>query len=345
MILLTGPIDHSVAGAATDRDPIRFDTGYEILRDGDYVVFGARGAQAGAAPSARHDGFTTYGNATLLDRYTIRLIESDGVEQLRPLIEGVARLMREEIGQSVTVADGTLPNTGAQQGEIDVIVSSSSPCAPPWLGCGSPMIDDGKVQASRVWINPRAFTKSAEELGNIVRHELGHAFGLGHYDLPFEGHVQTMHSSSSSAPAYRSGDLNGLRFVAGTPVEPPPPPPTTQPPVTTIPVSPDPTGELSMVRATGVGIVVRGRVLDPDTPDAIPVLITMDGTPFEMTAGRYDDENNDNHGFEVVWSISPGTHEVCVTARNVGPGDDTLVECREVVVSETSIGQLGLQTF
>lgn len=321
-----------------------------LFRDGDLVVFAAKGTGVGA-PSMVGDGYTVFRNSSLRDHYTIRLVESPGVERLRPHVEAVAATMRGQVGRSVTVAPGVFPaGSNASVGQIDVRVSSDAPCSGAWLGCAAPAIDDGEVRLARVWINPRLLERSAAEIDNGVRHELGHAFGLGHFNGEFDGHVQTMHATSFDADTYRSGDIAGLRRgLEGrpAPTEPPSPapPPTSAPPAPTPSSgSIDPAGD--MAAAPGlVGIVIRGRAVDPDTPEPISVTVTLNDQAFSLTAAKLDEATGDRHGYEVVWSVGPGTHRVCVTAHNVGGGTDATLGCDDVVVTEGGIGQLGLQTL
>lgn len=327
--------------------------GAEVYRDGDFIVYDAK-ANGTSAPSVRHDGYATYGNVSLRETYTIRLLESSGVERLRPHAEAVAATMRDTIGQQVVVAPGTVAaGVVSKTGFIDVRVSSTSPCTGQWLGCAAPTVRDGEVKSAQVWISPRLLERSTASIDNGVRHELGHAFGLAHYDAPWDGHLQTMHSTSFDASEYRSGDLNGLRSVAihatPPPAAPEPEPdPTPEPapaPVAVAAPPVDPTGSVDDIVSTGFGILVRGHASDPDTSDPIGVLITMDDQPFELLASRMDPDAGTANGFEVVWSVEPGMHRVCVVARNVGPGTDVPLGCSDVEVTRTSVGQLGLQTL
>ena len=322
----------------------------EVFRDGDFVVYEAKAGGA-SAPAVSQNGYATYGDVVMRESYVIRLIDTDGIERVRPIADEVAATMRNDIGQRVTVADGRFArSTASKVGHIDIRVSSSSPCSSPWLGCAAPTVDDGVVQSSQIWINPRLFSKSSSAFANTVRHELGHAFGLAHYDGLWEGRLQTMHSSDFDASDYYSGDRNGLVALAihATPPDrDDEPAPAPAPPPATAPVPPrvDPTGTVDEIVSTGVGILVRGEATDPDTPDPIGVLITMDDQPFEMLAARNDPATGTTHGYEVLWSVDPGPHRICVTARNVGPGTDVPLGCRDIVVTRTSVGQLGLQTL
>lgn len=331
----------------------------EVHRDGDLVVYVAKAAGA-AAPAVTGNGFATYGDATLLEHYTVRLVDSPDVERLRPHVDAVAAAMRGQVGQSVTVAAGTVPADTNGRGQIDVRVSTTAPCSGAWLGCATPIIAGGEIVQAEVWIHPRMLERSAASLDNVVRHELGHAFGLAHHDGEHEGRIQTMHSTSFDATAYRSGDLAGLRHVAvhasaptsapGQHPEPTPPPepspaPEPAPPANdTAPVAVDPTGAAS-VQAGSIGIVVRGHAVDPESDEPLTVTISLDGgTPFGLSASLRE-AAVPGHGFEAVWSVEPGTHEVCVVAHNVGRGHDVSLGCHPVVVTEGGIARQGLQTI
>ena len=331
----------------------------EVFRDGDFVVYEAK-AGGTSAPAVRNNGYATYGNVVMRESYVIRLIDTDGIERVRPIADEVAATMRDDIGQRVTVADELFPrSTTDTAGHIDIRVSSSSPCTNPWLGCAAPTVDDGVVQSAQIWISPRLFDKPANAFANTVRHELGHAFGLAHYDGLWDGRIQTMHSTDFDATDYRSGDRNGLLALA---IHATPPADDDDghdhdhghdhgqdhhEPSAAVPAPPrvDPTGTVDEIVSTGLGVLVRGEATDPDTPDAIGVLITMDDQPFELLAARNDPATGTTHGYEVLWSVDPGPHRICVTARNVGPGTDVPLGCRDIVVTRTSVGQLGLQTL
>lgn len=209
----------------------------EIHRDGDLVVYAAKAAGT-SAPSAIGNGYATYGDVTLLEHYDVRLVESPGVERLRPHLDLVATAMRDQVGQSVSVLAATVPADSTGIGDIDVHVSTTAPCSGQWLGCATPIIDGGQIVYAEVWVHPRMLDRSTASLDNVVRHEMGHAFGLAHYDDRYDGRVQTMHATSFDATEFRAGDLAGLRHVAvhASHVEPqpapqptPPPPPTTAP--------------------------------------------------------------------------------------------------------------------
>ena len=344
----------SIPGTAgTDGADERADgsgEGAVLFRDGDLVVYAAKGTGV-SAPSVGGDGYTVYRNSTLREHYTIRLIDSNGIERLRPHLESVAATMRDEVGRSVTVAPGVFPaDTTTTTGLIDVRVSSAAPCTGKWLGCAAPVVDDGEVRQARVWINPRLLLYSDQSLGNGVRHEMGHAFGLGHFDGEHEGLVQTMHSTSFDAPDYRSGDLNGLRRhlqsapAGSTPTTAPPPPEPTSAERPTPVGSVDPEG--SMTATAGVvGIVIRGHAVDADAIEPVLVTVSLGDQTFSLAAAKLDEATGARNGYEVVWSVAPGTHHVCVTAHNVGAGTDTTLGCDDVVVTPAGVGQLGLQTL
>ncbi len=315
-----------------------------VFHDGDHVVYEAKGQTAtDAGGVAVHEGFTTYGDATALSSYQVRLIASDGIETYRPLVQEAVAAATAAGGPSLTVLPGTQPwGSVPGRGQIDVVVSSMSPCGGSWLGCGGPTIDHGVVVAGRIWFSPRLAAHPVDEIENTVRHELGHAVGLAHYRWSYQGRLQTMHPTSFEASGYEAGDAAGLRFLTGTttvPVAAAAPPAT----VAAVPATVDPVGAIDSAVANPFGIVVRGWAVDADATGPVPVLVTVDSNPTEVSADRADAQRGP-HGFAVVWLVAPGVHEVCVTARNSGQGHDVALGCRTVDVSSQSIGLVGLQT-
>ncbi len=315
-----------------------------VFHDGDHVVYEAKGQTAsGTGGVTVHEGFTTYDDATALDSYQVRLIASDGIETYRPLVQRAVAAATAAGGPSFTVLPGTQPwGSVPGRGQIDVVVSSLSPCGGSWLGCGGPTIDHGVVVAGRIWFSPRLAAHPVDEIDNTVRHELGHAVGLAHYRWSYQGRLQTMHPTSFDASAYQAGDAAGLRFLTGTTVLPAAPaaPPA---PVVSVPPSVDPAGAIDSAVANPFGIIVRGWAVDVDGAGPVPVLVTVDSNPTEVSADRAHAQRG-AHGFAVVWLVAPGVHEVCVTARNTGQGHDVALGCRTVAVSSQSIGLIGLQT-
>ncbi len=93
--------------------------------------------------------------------------------------------------------------------------------------------------------------------------------------------------------------------------------------------------------ATGLHqIRVSGWAIDPNTDDPIPVHVYVDGAlaaglvasnPRPDLVGMFP-VNGPNHGFSGVVPLAAGSHQVCVFAINAGPGSNTLMNCRQVVM-------------
>jgi hypothetical protein len=111
------------------------------------------------------------------------------------------------------------------------------------------------------------------------------------------------------------------------------------------PGAPDPTGtapvgNLEQVVGERGGLRVRGWVRDPDTSAPIPVSVSSNQ---RVIAALADLPRPDvtaafpgagpNHGFDVVYPLPPGRHQVCVWADNVGRGTQArALGCDEVEV-------------
>jgi hypothetical protein len=98
-------------------------------------------------------------------------------------------------------------------------------------------------------------------------------------------------------------------------------------------------------KVTGVtgGVEVKGWAIDPDTTAPIKVRVTVDGVAKDVTAdvaradiGSAYPAYGPNHGFLTTVSATPGTHQVCVTALNVGAGANTSFDCQQVTVPGTT---------
>ncbi|MGI9578577.1 MAG: hypothetical protein ACR2OH_10285 [Microthrixaceae bacterium] len=111
----------------------------------------------------------------------------------------------------------------------------------------------------------------------------------------------------------------------------------------TVTVPANPTGALESVTSPGPGqLRVLGYASDPDTTSAIQVSVNVDGTPqgtFTANAPRSD--GHDGHGFDITLSsITAGSHEVCVTALNVGGGANVALGCENALVASTVVGEV-----
>ena len=114
----------------------------------------------------------------------------------------------------------------------------------------------------------------------------------------------------------------------------------------------NPVGSLTAVSRVPGAISVTGWALDPNTtaPSAVritvdkaaPALASADQTTTLPTGYSY---YGSRHGFAAALPApGPGTHTVCVTAVNVGPGVDTPLGCRTVAVTVNPVAQLNSLT-
>ena len=210
----------SVASPAPDTGG---DAGWRPI--GDDAVYrppaGKRAFQLGPLTGA---GFAVYdGDARLAGPTTIRLAQSPDIEAFRDAAEVAAGELTAITGIDVQVAAGILPTrTEPLPGEVLVIVSDTSPCSGDWAGCGGPTYGTttpALITGGKVWLRPDTAAYGVAEMQHLVSHELGHAFSLDHYGGPYRGELQVMHPFQYDAASYRTGDIAGLRLVAGLPPE------------------------------------------------------------------------------------------------------------------------------
>jgi hypothetical protein len=100
-----------------------------------------------------------------------------------------------------------------------------------------------------------------------------------------------------------------------------------------------PFGNFDNAVAVPGGILVWGWVIDPDTVSATYAWVTIDGVGRHLLANQSRPDVaavypafGPDHGFRGTLSASKGTHRVCVTGHNVGPGSPTSFGCRTVNV-------------
>ena len=105
-----------------------------------------------------------------------------------------------------------------------------------------------------------------------------------------------------------------------------------------VPTGP-PLGYLDSVSAIGGVVSVSGWALDPDSANPISTQIFVDGQ--QRIAITSDGDRQDlqslglgtKRGFTGATSVSGGYHSVCAIAINVGPGSNTSLGCRTVLVA------------
>lgn len=276
--------------------------------------------------------------------FTIKLISSSegNSELLRPTTTEAARQLSAATGASLTVAPGLYSapgdyrNVPVPQNEIYVKVSTewTSSCnIPDVAGCGGPegYAPGGEspflvVTAGKVWVAPRKLDDS--DLQNLLLHELGHAIGLTHYQPDFEGLPQVMRSDGGGlVNAYRSGDLNGLRYLADHGFKA------------------APFGGFDSISVYGGGVMVKGWAIDQHTKSPIEVELAYGARRLRILADdprpdvdaahpAYAPGDGRGHGFSAFLQAPPGTTAtVCVTAVNVSAGSGNRnLGCKSVAI-------------
>ncbi len=109
-----------------------------------------------------------------------------------------------------------------------------------------------------------------------------------------------------------------------------------------------PLWSLDSFRGTSAGIQVGGWTLDPESTASLRVTVTIDGVPHALAAdidrpdlAAHFPGSGTRHGFSAVIPAGAGAHQVCVSAENVGAGNDVLFGCDWKTVSNAEpIGAL-----
>ena len=109
------------------------------------------------------------------------------------------------------------------------------------------------------------------------------------------------------------------------------------------PTTGSPIGNVDVVAAVTGGVQIKGWAWDPDTTSSVAVVVTAGGVTKQTTANT---QRNDvgtafppagsYRGFNVTVPTAAGTHNVCVTAKNVGAGSDKVWSCRSITVGTTA---------
>ena len=111
-------------------------------------------------------------------------------------------------------------------------------------------------------------------------------------------------------------------------------------------IDPNPTGHFDGVEAAVGSIRVTGFVIDPDAYRSIPVDVFVDGVlTASATANGYRPDIaaayphlGGDYGFDLRFAASPGSHNVCIVARNANGGADLDLGCRPVTVPSDPTG-------
>lgn len=176
-------------------------------------------------------------------------------------------------------------------------------------------LNSGKryVYRADIYLCPRLFRMPTWATKATVRHELGHAMGLGHTNVRYDGSYQIMNAVvRSSVVRYRAGDRRGFRtLAANTRVIK-----TEIPPIGKLDSS---TWQNGQIQFTGWALLhyYRSSAVTITLTDNGKV-IYQGGTPvLRSDVNAAHDAGSRTHGFQFSTPWPGGTHTYCVSARSV----------------------------
>ncbi len=111
----------------------------------------------------------------------------------------------------------------------------------------------------------------------------------------------------------------------------------------------DPSGEVKEIWGAAGSISAWGWAADPETSDPIDLHVRVDGTQWYVVRADSPYSAMPNlmpgvgldHGFGMRIPATPGIHEVCIWAKNIGAGGDKRLICKNVTVpSSDPVGEL-----
>lgn len=116
----------------------------------------------------------------------------------------------------------------------------------------------------------------------------------------------------------------------------------------TVKLNHEPFGSLDSLRQVGGGFIATGWAIDPDQPQtSLTIRLSIDNSVLTRTANvsRPDvaavyKSAGPNHGFSFPAVAGEGSHRVCLTVNNVGPGVSSLISCRTITLNYKPFGRL-----
>lgn len=171
------------------------------------------------------DGFTIYSSsAKTSPTYTIRFASTSVRDTTKPYLDSAIAEIHARTNTRISFnptvgADTSVPN------EIFINSGTNSPCGSTgWDGCGGHRLSNNVVVNGFITFRLAAFSKATAYLHAMVAHELGHSLGLMHHSSTASlMHWDVGSEDYVSGVAYKTGDLNGFRYLARYTPAPAPP--------------------------------------------------------------------------------------------------------------------------
>ena len=109
-----------------------------------------------------------------------------------------------------------------------------------------------------------------------------------------------------------------------------------------------PRGALETLATQPGHLVVSGWVIDWDEPtDPVTVNVLIDSTTTKLIANKFRKDiatsrpaAGGNHGFAATLPLAQGTHQICVTAVNIGYGSNNSLGCKSITLNDNPVGAI-----